>query len=370
METLRGNEGRETGAEALWQITSKAGLRARAAFGDRGDAAELGATYEVPIGQLYLGRRLNDSGTSSSSSTVVGATLPIEGGKAYTEYEWGEIDGGRSARTVAGVQRDWRYSNGLSFLLSGERSASDTALSGDEHWAFAAGVAYDNGAGLTLSSRNEWRQQQGPNTLKQFVTVNAADWRFHDDLTLLGRLRIGDSENTLDPLGSLKFNEATIGLAYRPVTHDRLAALLRLTRRDESPTGAQATSDRLPSVSDVLSADWSYQISPRLEWVGKQAVRQRTTDLGDQQFDSTTMLSIQRLNLTLPRDFVLGLEARRLAGDESEDTASGWLSEISWERFKHMRIGIGYNFTDFSDDLVNDRNYSESGAFLRVQGVY
>jgi hypothetical protein len=35
-----------------------------------------------------------------------------------------------------------------------------------------------------------------------------------------------------------------------------------------------------------------------------------------------------------------------------------------------MRVGIGYNFTDFSDDLVNDRNYSESGAFLRVQGVY
>jgi hypothetical protein len=159
-------------------------------------------------------------------------------------------------------------------------------------------------------------------------------------------------------------------MAYRPVKHDRLAALLRLTRRDESPTAAQVTSDRLPSVSDVLSADWSYEISPRLEWVGKQAIRRRTTDYGDEQLDSTTMLSIQRLNVTLLRDFVLGLEARRLAADESEDTASGWLGEISWERFEHMRIGIGYNFTDFSDDLLRDRDYSESGVFLRVQGVY
>jgi hypothetical protein len=202
------------------------------------------------------------------------------------------------------------------------------------------------------------------------VTVNAADWKFHTDLTLLGRLRIGDSEDTLDPLRSLKFDEATIGMAYRPVKHDRLAALLRLTRRDESPTAAQVTGDRLPSVSDVLSADWSYEISPRLEWVGKQAIRQRTTDFGDEQLDSTTMLSIQRLNVTLLRDFVLGLEARRLDADESEDTASGWLGEISWERFKHMRVGIGYNFTDFSDDLLRDRDYSERGVFLRVQGVY
>jgi uncharacterized repeat protein (TIGR01451 family) len=370
METLRGDQGRETGAEALWRLTPKASLRARAAFGDRGDAAELGVVYDVPIGQLYLGRKLSDSGTSSSSSTVLGAALPIQGGKAYTEYEWGEIDGGRSARTVAGVQRDWRYATGLSFLLSAERSASDSTLSADEHWAIAGGVAYDNGAGLTLSSRNEWRRQQGLNTLKQFVTVNAADWKFHDDLTLLGRLRIGDTDDALDPLRSLAFDEATIGLAYRPVKHDRLAALLRLTRRDESPTAAQVTSDRLPSVSNVLSADWSYEIYPRLEWIGKQAVRQRTTDYGSQQFDSTTMLSIQRLNLTLPRDFVLGLEARRLAADESADSASGWLGEISWERFKHMRIGIGYNFTDFSDDLLNDRSYSESGVFLRVQGVY
>ena len=38
-------------------------------------------------------------------------------------------------------------------------------------WALAAGVAYDNGAGLKLSSRNEWRRQQGGSNLDQFVSV-------------------------------------------------------------------------------------------------------------------------------------------------------------------------------------------------------
>jgi uncharacterized repeat protein (TIGR01451 family) len=371
MEAIRGDEGRETGAEALWKITSAAGLRARAAFGDRGDAAELAATYDFPIGQVYLGRRLSDTDSSSSSSTVLGATMPIEGGgKAYTEYEWGALNGGPSVRSVVGVQRDWRRANGLSFLVAAERSASDTVLAGDERWALAAGVAYDNGAGLTLSSRNEWRRQQGAADLKQFVTVNAADWKFRDDLTLLGRLRIGDTEDELQPLRSLTFDEATLGLAYRPVKHDRLAALVRLTRRDESPTFAQVAPDRLASVSDVLSADWSYQFTPRLEWVGKQAVRWRTTDYGDDKLDSTTTLAIQRLNVCLPREFALGLEARRLDGEQSAESAQGWLTELGWEHFEHLRLGVGYNFTDFSDDLLRDRSYSERGFFLRIQGVY
>jgi hypothetical protein len=129
-------------------------------------------------------------------------------------------------------------------------------------------------------------------------------------------------------------------------------------------------SVELPSVSNVFSADWSYQLTPKFEWVGKQAVRYRTTHYLDADLDSTTMLSIQRLNMQLIRDLAVGLEARRLQADESEDTASGWLAEIAWERFEHMRIGIGYNFTDFSDDLLRNRSYSERGVFLRLQGVY
>ncbi len=370
METLRGDEGRETTVDADWQLSSKFGLRGRVAAGDRGDAAELGVTYEMPAGSLYLGRKLSDHAQSSASSTVLGATVPIEGGKGYTEYEWGDIDGQQSVRTVAGVQRDWRKSNGLSFLLSAERSATDTPLVADERWAIAGGIAYDSGDGLKLSTRNEWRRQQGSSNLDQFVSINAADWKFHDDLTLLGRLRIGDTQDQFDALRSLSFNEMSLGLAYRPVKHDRFAALMRITRRDESPTLAQVTSQQLASVSNVLSADWSYQLTPRLEWVGKQAIRQRTTDYGDMSLDSTTMLSIQRLNLSFARYFSLGLEARRLAADESEDTASGWLTEISWERFEHMRLGLGYNFTDFSDDLLRDRSYTERGVFLRLQGVY
>jgi hypothetical protein len=36
---------------------------------------------------------------------------------------------------------------------------------------------------------------------------------------------------------------------------------------------------------------------------------------------------------------------------------------------KNFRIGVGYNFTDFSDDLT-DFDYDHKGWFLNIVGTY
>ena len=35
---------------------------------------------------------------------------------------------------------------------------------------------------------------------------------------------------------------------------------------------------------------------------------------------------------------------------------------------EHLKLGVGYNFTDFSDDLT-DLSYDHQGAFFNVVGV-
>ena len=65
-----------------------------------------------------------------------------------------------------------------------------------------------------------------------------------------------------------------------------------------------------------------------------------------------------------------GAEYRRLHQKEAADTRSGFLGELMWNRFEYMGLGVGYNFTDFSSDFRFDRDYSESGWFLRIQGKY
>ena len=53
--------------------------------------------------------------------------------------------------------------------------------------------------------------------------------------------------------------------------------------------------------------------------------------------------------------------------DEAGSTRDGWLVSLDRHINDHFRIGIGYNFTDFSDDLT-DLSYDHSGFFLNVNG--
>ena len=46
---------------------------------------------------------------------------------------------------------------------------------------------------------------------------------------------------------------------------------------------------------------------------------------------------------------------------------AGALTGLSRYIGDHLKIGLGYNFTDFSDDLT-DLNYESHGFFLNLNG--
>jgi hypothetical protein len=190
-------------------------------------------------------------------------------------------------------------------------------------------------------------------------------------VSLLGKYRFSHTEDPLLTGRTGRFVEASLGAAYRPTNHDRLNVLARFTHLRDDPTAAQDPTDALRSEANVLSADWIFEITPRLEWVGKQAYRVRDSMPEDAPaFTTHTHLSVQRLNVGLLSDFALGLEYRRLAQREAEDARAGWLTELMWQRLENLRAGIGYNFTDFTDDLASANDYTEQGWFLRLQGIY
>ena len=47
----------------------------------------------------------------------------------------------------------------------------------------------------------------------------------------------------------------------------------------------------------------------------------------------------------------------------------GWLVGVDRDINKNFRVGVGYNFTDFSDDLT-DFDYDHKGWFLNMVGTY
>ena len=47
----------------------------------------------------------------------------------------------------------------------------------------------------------------------------------------------------------------------------------------------------------------------------------------------------------------------------------GWLVGVDRQIGQNFKVGVGYNFTDFSDDLT-DLTYDNKGFFLNLAGYY
>lgn len=62
------------------------------------------------------------------------------------------------------------------------------------------------------------------------------------------------------------------------------------------------------------------------------------------------------------KDWDIYVEGRRLAVD-SEDNRDGFLMGVNKHIGKHLKVGVGYNFTDFSDDLARVNDYTYEGVF-------
>ena len=62
------------------------------------------------------------------------------------------------------------------------------------------------------------------------------------------------------------------------------------------------------------------------------------------------------------------LEGRVLDMTDLDDRRSGALATVSRYLGDHLKVGVGYNFTDFSDDLT-DLSYDHHGYFLNLTGT-
>jgi hypothetical protein len=90
-------------------------------------------------------------------------------------------------------------------------------------------------------------------------------------------------------------------------------------------------------------------------------------------FDATksqTWLLINRLNYKLDGYWGLSGEYRILNQHQADDRKQGLLLEINRNIKDSLQLGVGYNFTRFSDDLVHGNNYSAQGLYFRVTAKF
>ena len=372
-ESISGASLTQSSAGMEFTLADKLTVSGRFVVSAEGEAFQGGASWETPYGRFYAQQQMLGPETAdNTANTVLGAEAPFgAGGTVYSEYQWDRSGERHGLRSITGMRRNWSVGDGFTIIISGEQSSLQAPGGGeDEQVAWVGGASFDRN-GFKFSTRNEWRRQQGTSSLEQFTTFNYGEVKLPSGFTLLGEYRKSKTDNLLQPDQSTNFEELSFGFAIRPIDNDRWNVFFKLSSLDNEATPAQVDPRYDNSNADLFATDWSVQINRHIEWVGKQAFKKKLTELdGLSAIETNTSLSIQRFNIELPWHMAFGAEYRRLHQKEADDTRSGFLGELMWNRFEYMGLGVGYNFTDFSSDLRFDSDYSESGWFLRIQGKY
>jgi predicted porin len=168
------------------------------------------------------------------------------------------------------------------------------------------------------------------------------------------------------------YTEAVLGYAYRPVLFDRLNVLFKYTYFYDLPSvdeGSNSDSDFIQR-SHIGAVDVMYDLTSRWTLGGKYAYRQSQVALDREDpefFESRAHLYVARADWHFMHRWDALMEVRMLELPDAQDSRSGALLAVYRHLGNHVKVGVGYNFSDFSDDLTQ-MDYRHQGVFINVIG--
>ncbi|MFC5569047.1 hypothetical protein ACFPN1_03070 [Lysobacter yangpyeongensis] len=220
-------------------------------------------------------------------------------------------------------------------------------------------------------SQLEWRRDTGAEQREQWVSTNRLTHKINESWRIAARLNYSETDDRLDPLAGAKFIEGNFGFAYRPWDSTRWGLFGRYTYLYDLATLGQDGGAQVDQRSHVLSFEGVFKPGQHWEYAAKLARREGEVRMGrgeGQWFDSATTFAALQARYELRTQWHALAEYRWLAVDDG-GTKRGFLIGLDRDIGRNFRIGVGYNFTDFSDDLT-DFDYRQRGWFLNLTGRY
>ncbi len=380
-------ENKRFGAGGRYRLSDRVVLDAEVSHGDLGPAAQIGTRYQQSEGsELYLNyslenERLYQGLGGRVGNLVSGARTRLsDSSSVFVESRMQHSNTALGLSRAVGVQltpnQRWSISaNWENGTLFDSRSFAETQrVAGGGR----VGYAWDK---VRFSSGVEYRfdeSEQPDGSMSERTT-----WLFRNSLNvqvspswrLLGTFDHAFSDSSLGAFFDGGFTEAVLGYAYRPVTHDRLNVLAKYTYFDNVPTTDQLTpqegSVEFLQRSHILSLDVDYDLTSYLTLGTKYAYRLGQASLERENpefFSNDAHLFVVRGEWRFLKNWESSLEGRVLYLPASMESRSGALITLYRYLGRNFKVGVGYNFTDFSDDLT-DLSYDHQGVFFNVVGT-
>lgn len=365
-----------------WQVTDRFRLNAEVSGGDGGMGGLLGGDYRVnDRSNVYLtysmeSQRPDTNARGRYSTAVTGTKYRISDEMAiYGETKATSGAGSESLVNAFGI--DLSPNDRWTYGFKGEIGVVSDATAGDmkrQAAGFSLGYKKDK---IKYAGNLEYRHEDGSTSERHVWLVrNSLSYQVDKDWRWFQKVNFSISRNNRGAFYDGDFVELVTGAAYRPVMNDRLNALFKYTYFQDTPTAGQLTASSQVADyvqrSHVLSTDAIYDLCKYLSVGGKVGYRYsqlKPSKTAGDWFDSHAVLGVARADFHLIRKWDLMGEYRTLAVTEAKDMRSGFLTAVYYHLHKNFKAGVGYNFTDFSDDMT-DLSYRSHGWFFNVVGKF
>ena len=226
-------------------------------------------------------------------------------------------------------------------------------------------------ANLKNSAKIELRFDDGQENQRQYLFDNVTEGKINQETTLFTKINLSQSKNTSTDSSMAQYKEFSFGAAHRPINLDRLNLLTKYTYLDEdAPASQNDISDILKERSHVFAVEGIYELTDKWQIVNKLAYKIGKEMVSGFGFTKTeTWLAIARFNYNFYKQWQVGAEYRALGQTQAKDRKNGALVELAYRLDDFAQLGVGYNFTEFNDNLTH-LDYTAQGPFIRVTGAF
>jgi hypothetical protein len=341
-------------------------FNAEAEAGDK-ESLSLGTAYRInEESELYT--ELERDIAEEKNTALFGSSSSLnDKTDIYGEYRIEDGETERENSNIIGID----YSPLAGLVMSLDYSRSDVIRDEGEDFKrdiIGFGTSYSRN-NLQSSARLEYRKDGGSEDLEQFFYKSDLSWNYSQALSLVSGIEYSIEKRDKED----EYLDGNLGFAYRPVEHDRLNILGQYTYLKKDNNLNEADFGIYPAEkSQVFALDFIFEINPKWELAEKLAYKNgevKLNSLSDDWTSSETYLWVNRLNYDLREDIQLFTEYRILENKLAQDRKSGFLLG-GYKRFENnLKLGVGYNFTDFNDDLT-DLSYEADGWFVNIIKVW
>ncbi len=239
----------------------------------------------------------------------------------------------------------------------------------------SVGVDYRKNKDLKMSSRFEYLEDKSDErTIVELLTTNNYQYKLNNEITLASRLDLGIGVDRSTDRVVKKLVDVTFGAAYRPIWNDKFNFLGKYNFVYDKNSDDETDYDfnNLDEKMRIFSIDGIYSVNKKLDISGKYALKiaeMKAASDESEWYKSQTELYAVGFDYKFYKNWSFEFEHHWLMSKSDNQMKSGVIVTLNNMVNENLKVGGGYNFTDFSDNLKYE-NYNAQGFFLNITGIF